>query len=76
MIKRFLGTCIAAYVVFVAGRMVSEYAETKPELKNVKEKLKKTGKDFADDCKEVGLAIKDIFNNKTSSKETETVSIG
>lgn len=76
MIKRLLGTCIAAVAIAVAGKMVSDYAETKPELKNVKEKLKKTGKDFSDDCKEVGLAIKDIFNKKTSSKEAETVSIG
>ena len=76
MIKRLIGTCIAATVLAVTGKVVSDYAETKPELKNVKEKLKKTGKDFSDDCKEVGLAIKDIFNKKTSSKEAETVSIG
>lgn len=76
MIKRFLGTCVAAAAIAVAGKMVSDYAETKPELKNVKEKLKKTGKDFSDDCKEVGLAIKNIFSKKTTSKETETVSIG
>ena len=41
MIKRFLGTCVAAAAIAVAGKMVSDYAETKPELKNVKEKLKK-----------------------------------
>ena len=76
MIKRFFCTCVAAAAFAVAGKMVSDYAETKPELKNVKEKLKKTGKDFSDDCKEVGVAIKDIFNKKTSSKETETISIG
>ena len=76
MIKRFFGTFVTVAAIAVAGKMVSDYAETKPELKNVKEKLKKTGKDFSDDCKEVGLAIKDIFNKKTSSKEAETVSIG
>ena len=41
--------------------MISDYAETKPALKNVKDKLKKTGQDFSDDCKEVGLAIKQAF---------------
>ena len=44
MIKRFIGTCVAATALAVTGKMVSDYAETKPSLKNVKDKLKKTGK--------------------------------
>ena len=47
MIKRLIGTCIAATVLAVTGKVVSDYAETKPALKNVKDKLKKTGKDFS-----------------------------
>ena len=46
MIKKLIGTCIAATVIAVTGKVVSDYAETKPALKNVKDKLKKTGKIF------------------------------
>ena len=75
MIKRFFCTCVAAAAFAVAGKMVSDYAETKPELKN-KAFRAASPVEFSDDCKEVGVAIKDIFNKKTSSKEAETVSIG
>lgn len=53
MIKKFLGTCVTATLVAVAGKKLSDYAETKPGLKNVKDKLKKTARDFSDDCKDV-----------------------
>lgn len=61
MIKRFIGICVAAAVLAVTGKMVSDYAETKPSLKNVKDKLKKTGKDFTADCKEV-LVLQNAFS--------------
>ncbi len=61
MIKRVLGTCFTAAALVFTGKMISDYAETKPALKNVKDKLKKTGQDFSDDFKEVGLAIKQAF---------------
>lgn len=61
MIKRVLGTCFTAAALVITGKMISDYAEKKPALKNVKDKLKKTGQDFADDCKEVCLAIKQAF---------------
>ena len=35
MIKRLFCTCIAATALVVTGKMVSDYAETKPELKNI-----------------------------------------
>ena len=47
MIKRFVGTVVTAAALAVTGKLVSDYAETKPALKNVKDKLKKTGEDFA-----------------------------
>ena len=55
MIKKIFGTGVGAVVLTVAGKMVSDFAETKPSLKNVKDKLKKTGKDFTADCKDVLL---------------------
>lgn len=53
MIKKFLGTCVTVTLVAVTAKKLSDYAETKPELKNVKDKLKKTAKDFSEDCKDV-----------------------
>ena len=61
MIKRVLWICFTVAALKITGKMISNYAETKPTLKSVKDKLKKTGQDFSDDCKEVGLAIKQAF---------------
>ena len=44
MIKKIFGTVVGAVVLTVAGKMVSDFAETKPSLKNVKDKLKKQEK--------------------------------
>ena len=52
--------------------MVSDYAETKPGLKNVKEKLKKTGKDFISDFKEVVEAAKSAFKGEMSAQSSLT----
>ena len=70
MVKRFLGTCVTAAVLAVAGKLISDYAETKPELKNVKEKLKKTGKDFTADCKEVLDATCRVFTGEQPTENT------
>ena len=72
MIKRLFCTCIAATALVVTGKMVSDYAETKPGLKNVKEKLKKTGKDFTADCKEVVEAAKSAFKGEMSAQSSST----
>ena len=70
MIKRFIGTCVAAVALAVTGKMVSDYAETKPSMKNVKDKLKKTGKDFTADCKEVLDATKCVFTGELPTENT------
>ena len=44
MIKKIFGTVVGAVVLTVAGKMVSDFVETKPSLKNVKDKLKKQEK--------------------------------
>jgi hypothetical protein len=64
MIKRFLASCAATAALCVAGKLISDYAETKPGLKNVKDKLKKTGNDFAADCKEVLDATCRVFTGE------------
>ena len=73
MIKILIGTCIAATVLAVTGKVVSDYAETKPALKNVKDKLKKTGKDFSANCKEVLDATRRVFTGETPDENTITL---
>lgn len=64
-----------AAVLAVTGKMVSDYAETKPSLKNVKNKLKKTGKDFTTDCKEVLDATKRVFTGELPIENTMSAEI-
>lgn len=64
MIKRFLASCAATAALCVAGKLISDYAETKPGLKNVKDKLRKTGTDFKNDCKEVLDATCRVFTGE------------
>ena len=73
MIKRFVGTVVAAAALAVTGKLVSDYAETKPALKNVKDKLKKTGKDFSANCKEVLDATRRVFTSETPDENKITL---
>ena len=72
MIKKIFGTVVGAVVLTVAGKMVSDFAETKPSLKNVKDKLKKTGKDFTADCKDVFDATRRVFTCELPVENTVT----
>ena len=73
MIKRFVGTVVTAAALAVTGKLVSDYAETRPALKNVKDKLKKTGKDFSANCKEVLDATRRVFTGETPDENTITL---
>ena len=70
MIKKIFGTVVGAVVLTVAGKMVFDFAETKPSLKNVKDKLKKTGKDFTEDCKDVFDATRRVFTCELPAENT------
>ena len=70
MVKKIVCTCVTAAVLVAAGKMVSDYAETKPSLKNVKDKLNKTGKDFTDDCKDVLDAVRRVFTGELPTENT------
>lgn len=50
--------------------MISDYAETKPGLKNVKDKLEKTGKDLTDDCLDVLDAARRVFTGELPTENT------
>lgn len=73
MIKRFVGTVVTAAALAVTGKLVSDYAETKPALKNVKDKLKKTGKDFSANCKEVLDATRRVFTGEEPDENKITL---
>ena len=70
MIRRFLTSCIAAGVAVAAGKMLSDYAETRPPLKNVKDALKKTGADLKADCIEVFEAARRAFAGEAPDENT------
>ena len=70
MIKRFVGTVVTAAALAVTGKLVSDYAETKPALKNVKDKLKKTGEDFASNCKKFWM-LQDVFLQVKNQMKTK-----
>ena len=70
MIKKFICTVAGAVALTVTGKMVSDFAETKPSLKNVKDKLKKTGKDFTADCKDVFNATRRVFTCELPAENT------
>lgn len=70
MIKRLFCTCVAAAALAVTGKIVSDYAETKPGLKNIKDKLKKTGEDFVADCKDILDATKRAFTGELPTENT------
>jgi len=80
MLKKLLitgGIGLAAYVINEVrkeyDKNVSDYAETKPALKNVKDKLKKTGKDFSLNCKEVLDATRRVFTGEEPDENTITL---
>lgn len=68
-----VGTVVTAAVLAVTGKMVSDYAEAKPPLKNVKDKLKKTGKDFSSNCKEVLDSTRRVFTGEEPDENTITL---
>ncbi len=57
MFKGFLaGVAVAAAALFGAKKL-SEYAETREDLKDIKDKLAKTRDDVAADCKDVAQSV-------------------
>lgn len=66
MIKRMIRDCILAAGVIVGGKVALKYAEKNPKLKIVKDKICKTGKDLAENCKELGKSIADVFRSDKS----------
>lgn len=57
MLKRIIVDCFICSAVVAGGKIFSNVAEKNPKLKVVKDNIKKTGRDFSANCKEVGISI-------------------
>ena len=57
MLKRIIVDCLICSALVAGGKIISNVAEKNPKLKVVKDNIKKTGKDFSANCKEVGKSI-------------------
>lgn len=62
--KRFVFGLASGIAIFAGGLVVSKIAEKNPKMKVVKDKIVKTGKDFADDIKDVGKSVADSFKKE------------
>ncbi len=62
--SKFIGGVAATIGLYAAGKALSAYAEKKPELKAVKDKLARAKDDIAADCKEVAGAIAAAVKNR------------
>ena len=63
MMKRFVAGVVFAGAVAVGVKKLSEYAEGRSELKDIKDKLVKTRDDFVADCRDLARAVSDAFWN-------------
>lgn len=57
MFYRIIRACLICSALVAGGKIFSNVAEKNPKLKVVKDNIKKTGKDFSENCKEVGKSI-------------------
>ncbi len=63
MMKRFVAGVVFAGAVAVGVKKLSEYAEGRDDLKDIKDKLAKTKDDFVADCRDLARAVSDAFWN-------------
>ena len=63
MMKRFVAGVVFAGAVAVGVKKLSEYADGRSGLKDIKDKLAKTRDDFVADCRDLAQAVSDAFWN-------------
>ncbi len=63
MMKRFVAGVVFAGAVAVGVKKLSEYADGRSGLKDIKDKLAKTRDDFVADCRDLARAVSDEFWN-------------
>lgn len=66
-----LRDCLIVTDVILSGILLTIYAGKNPKLKVVKDKIKKTGKDFSADCKEVGKSLLALIKKDEKNVQVE-----
>lgn len=67
MFYRIIRDCLIVADLVINVKLLSVYTEKNPKLKVVKDNIKKTGKDFSANCKEVGKSIFDVMKKKETT---------
>lgn len=67
MFNRIIRDCLIVADLVINVKLLSVYTEKNPKLKVVKDNIKKTGKDFSANCKEVGKAILDAMKKEETT---------
>ena len=74
MFYRIIRDCLIVADLVINVKLLSVYTEKNPKLKVVKDNIKKTGKDFSANCKEVGKSILDAMKKeKVTVCESQTL---
>mgnify|MGYP003548707087 FL=1 len=74
MFYRIIRDCLIIADLVINVKLLSVYTEKNPKLKVVKDNIKKTGKDFSENCKEVGKSIIDAMKKEEATVcESQTV---
>ena len=64
MFYRIIRDCLIVADLVINVKLLSVYTEKNPKSKVVKDNIKKTGKDFSANCKEVGKSILDAMKKE------------
>ena len=67
MFYRIIRDCLIVADLVINVKLLSVYTEKNPKLKVVKDNIKKTGKDFSVNCKEVGKSILDAMKKEEAT---------
>ena len=67
MFYRIIRDCLIVADLVINVKLLSVYTEKNPKLKIVKDNIKKTGKDFSANCKEVGKSILDVMKKEETT---------
>jgi len=67
MFYRIIRDCLIVADLVINVKLLSVYTEKNPKLKVVKENIKKTGRDFSANCKEVGKSILDAMEKEEAT---------
>ena len=67
MFYRIIRDCLIVADLVINVKLLSVYTEKNPKLKVVKDNVKKTGRDFSANCKEVGKSIIDAMKKEEAT---------